>query len=153
MPAQGTLPDGNPYGDGTVSCVGPSFCMAIDGAGGGHTFNGSKWRAIADPATGLSYDRNVSCVRPTWCMVDVFGRTTIWDGAHWSTPDDHVLRLAGIHAIDCPTESFCVGVDGESPGHVRPGRDSLLARAKPAGLLGSGAGLRAGLSDRRLLRE
>ena len=48
-------------------------------------------------------------------MVDVFGRTAIWDGAHWSEPMDHVRRLAGIHAIDCPTESFCAAVDGNRP--------------------------------------
>ena len=114
-----------------VSCVGPSFCMAVGSSGLGafaETWNGTAW-TLASPVVPSNVTAgaalySVSCVSTTVCEAlgtgynvstpEVFGNQ--WNGTAWSlvpaaTPSASgsppVIEAAGM---DCVTTTSCIAV-------------------------------------------
>jgi hypothetical protein len=123
-----------------ISCVGPSFCVAMGDGSNGNIYplaalwNGAAWSAttnVAQPTqAGVEVNfTGVSCLTQTWCMAsgwydsDTHPQTTIveqWNGSSWSivpTPDPG--GLAGNDAltgVSCTAATFCVAVGTNATG-------------------------------------
>src|SRR5207248_2303946 len=69
-----------------VSCVSPSFCVAVDVGGSALTWNGASWSApVHIDSTGPLY--GVSCVSPYLCVaVDSSGNALTYSALAISTP-------------------------------------------------------------------
>ena len=90
----------------SVSCVGTTFCMAVDVEGNTLRYNGSTWTRTLSQ---LSYQTSsrVSCATMTFC-IDVDSNGTAWryDGTSWSSAGS--LSLFGDVHLACPTTTFCL---------------------------------------------
>jgi hypothetical protein len=124
----------------SVSCAGPSFCIAVGIVEGSTTtvalieqWNGSAW-SIATPAalpvgTQSAEFLGVSCVSSSFCVA--VGTITIagfspgtldefWDGSSWDTTHPAVGlngEQAQFNAVSCVSQSFCMvaGQQGPTP--------------------------------------
>ncbi len=102
----------------TVSCTGPSFCMAADSVGNILAWNGSSWsvpQQIDPGAPGAKVGANtissVSCLGRAFCVaVDRGGRALTFDGTTWTPPVD-IDGATGLVTVSCATTSFCLAVD------------------------------------------
>jgi len=115
----------------SVSCVGPSFCMAVGSSGLGavaETWNGTVWTlatpVIPSGVTGGAALYSVSCVSTTVCETlgtgynvstpEVFGNQ--WNGTAWSLVPAATPTASGspplIEAtgMDCVTTTSCIAV-------------------------------------------
>jgi hypothetical protein len=115
----------------SVSCVGPSFCMAVGSSGLGavaETWNGTAWTlatpVIPSNVTGGAALWSVSCVSTTVCETlgtgfnvstpEVFGNQ--WNGTAWSlvpaaTPSaSGTPPLIEATGMDCVTTTSCIAV-------------------------------------------
>ena len=124
-----------------VSCPSAAFCAAVDNGGNVVTTtrptggNGSWSAAVHVDANALT---GISCATATLCVaVDSAGQV-VWSkqpggGAKaWSKPARIDSATAGdgtsvgLAAVDCPSASLCVAVDGANAGNV-------LATTSPTG--------------------
>jgi RHS repeat-associated protein len=96
-----------------VSCVGTSFCAAVDSSG---------YALVDQLAAGLwstpaSVDGSnslvaVSCASSSFCVaVDGKGNALTYNGSAWSSAKD-IDGTNALAAVSCPSSSFCVTVDG-----------------------------------------
>ena len=99
-----------------LTCGSESFCVLVDWRGFAHSFDGSRWHAIArDP---FRDESGVSCVPRGWCMsigVAPSGRHfqySLFRRGHWTTPVTITSsRVRGAFfetPPSCVTRSFCV---------------------------------------------
>jgi len=125
--------DAAAVGASEVSCASPSFCVAVDGAPGVWSWNGSVWTPSPTLASGTVLDA-VSCATTTSCLAvgssSAAGQlqtfAAAYDGSSWSAAPGFapVPTVGGLLGVSCPTASFCVAVgDGVSAG----GADGALA--------------------------
>jgi hypothetical protein len=95
----------------SVSCVSPSFCIAV----GTYTakFNGSRWGASTNADDSDGQLGSVSCRSADSCVaVDTVGNGLTYNGRGWTKPKD-VDGTTGINSVSCPRSgSMCVAVDG-----------------------------------------
>ena len=114
-----------------VSCVGPSFCVAVGVCGPGGTFvdplveqwNGTVWSLVAAsrPPSFASTELNaVSCTTTTWCMAVGYSTNgssariavaETWNGTAWtvSSINPPTGALASqLDGIDCVSTSWCM---------------------------------------------
>lgn len=103
----------DPYrGDLTaISCVHPTWCMAVDRSGQAVRYVRGHWRRpVRVESVGLFGGlTDVSCASTLSCVaVDQRGAITRFDGRSWSTP----TLPAGWHVrhIACPTGTFCMAL-------------------------------------------
>jgi hypothetical protein len=102
---------------GSLSCTGPTFCVAADGNDRTLQWNGAKWsfpRQLNGPLVNDSF--TVSCTSSTFCLAlgqspaDVLA----WNGRAWSRRSpSHFNTNAYALEISCVTPAFCVAVDDE----------------------------------------
>ena len=88
----------------SVSCTGPTACMATGGGASGEgesgftlaeSWNGTSWSLVRSPSPGSFSDelRGVSCTSPGSCMAvgefestgNQFTLAEAWNGTHWTT--------------------------------------------------------------------
>jgi hypothetical protein len=98
----------------SVSCVSPSFCMAV---GYGHSnvwskWNGTRWtspRAIANDTGGTS---DVACTSSSFCMeIDDSGFAYVFDGSTWTSVSGRMTGAGGEYSLwhlSCPTVTYCL---------------------------------------------
>jgi hypothetical protein len=114
-----------------VSCVGPTFCLAINSAGAAHRFNGTTWTAVPGgaPADLTGYrGGGPSCAAPTMCQVigraptghpDLYRPTSsTFNGTSFSA---HALITdavpsASLVDVACPSDTRCVAVGTKASG-------------------------------------
>lgn len=89
-----------------VSCVGTSFCTAVDGEGDAFEYNGSSWSRGSGDWGGIS---GVSCVNSSFC-VSVSGGVSVFDGSSWTEPNQQGAT-SNFTGVSCPTTSYCLAVD------------------------------------------
>ena len=114
-----------------VSCVGPSFCVAVGASGSSSTvldpfveqWNGSVWSLVAASRlpSFVSTELNaVSCTTTTWCMAvgystngssDRSAVSGTWNGTTWTVSS--INPPAGsvasqLDGIDCISASWCM---------------------------------------------
>lgn len=97
-------------GDGMtdVSCVGASFCMAVDGLGNAAAFDGRSW--VLSP-TGDAGLQTVSCASSTFCVAgDAKGSVVEYNGASWGPPVT-VDPGGTFEVVSCGSTRFCIAVD------------------------------------------
>jgi hypothetical protein len=98
------------YGDlQRVSCVGETFCVAVDMHGNGVTWDGTSWTP-PDTIDTHVYLSDVSCTSTTFCAtLDAYGHVFTYDGTGWTPAAD--LASKGIwDSLSCGSVSFCVAV-------------------------------------------
>jgi len=115
----------------SVSCVGPTFCLAVGSKGGGlaEAWDGTSWTqvtvAIPSNVNALVVLYSVSCVSTTLCEVlgtgydinvpVVFGDQ--WNGSSLSlvpaaTPNVSSNSVVGATGMDCVSATWCIAVGG-----------------------------------------
>jgi hypothetical protein len=102
---------GGATGPPSLSCAGPTFCMAEwRGTSDAVIWNGTSWES---PMTigGSQELQSVGCASSTFCVtVDGIGSAYYYTGSsNWSfTPND----WGSVTSISCITSAFCVSVKG-----------------------------------------
>ena len=114
-----------------VSCVSPTFCVAVgpdatDDESLAELWNGSNWSAMSttDPSDNGDSLAAVSCTSSSFCLAvgsddDANSGPTIgetgqtlgeeWNGVSWSTMNTANLGAgSGLWAVSCPSTGFCV---------------------------------------------
>jgi hypothetical protein len=101
----------------TVSCTGPTFCMAGSGAGDTYVYDGTGWSPLGVvAATGIA---DISCAGPTFCgALDSNGSSYFYDGSTWSGAVP-IRRATQALWLSCPVSGACVAVDAGADGAVR----------------------------------
>ena len=94
-----------------VSCVSPTYCVAVNNAGDALTWNGTTWSAptSVDGGGGLAA---VSCVSTTFCVaVSSSGDYVAFNGSGWSLPQTIDPSGNGLVAVSCAATTFCQALD------------------------------------------
>jgi len=95
----------------SVSCVTPTWCMAVDNTGNAILYNGATW--TASNIDGTTIMRSVSCLNPTspyFCMaVDTDGNAFLYNGVTWTA--SHIDGSNNIWSVSCVTATWCMAVD------------------------------------------
>lgn len=93
----------------SVSCVSPTFCMAVDLTGDAFAFDGTSWAGSdIDGNTSL---RSVSCVSTSFCIaIDFAGRAVTWNGTQWSVPV-LVDPNGFFSSVSCASSTLCAAGD------------------------------------------
>ena len=135
-----------------VSCVSPSFCIAVGGGIGGGpprtlvlSWNGVTWSHVDSPNAGYYAPnelRGVSCASSTFCMA--VGKYTdgalieSWNGVEWSV-EPVARRGAGenaLYSVSCVSAEHCVAVGAAEGSLVESwsgGTWSILESPSPEG--------------------
>jgi hypothetical protein len=94
----------------TLSCAGPSFCMAVwRGTTEAVVWNGGSWSAPM-PVGGSQALQGVGCASPTFCVaVDGIGAAFYYNGSGWSEGSQD---WGSVQSISCPSSTFCFSVAG-----------------------------------------
>ena len=118
-----------------VSCVGPTFCMAVGQTQVGsndaplvEVYDGS-WSILSVPAPpgNGSYFTSVSCTSPKFCAAvglqypGSFQQNfvEIWNGTTWSitaAPDRSATANGFVSGVSCVNPTFCIAVGGDVVG-------------------------------------
>jgi hypothetical protein len=115
-----------------VSCVSPSFCVAVGYADPGgvslwralvEQWNGSAWSIVPSPDTSPqnSFLYSVSCASTGMCVAvgntynGSHEQTLVeqWNGSAWSivpSPDTSTTQSNDLDGVSCVSSSFCVAV-------------------------------------------
>lgn len=120
---QDPVPSGDP--ETPVSCVSPTFCMAIAGdpnPSGDSTvvqlWNGSSWSAQTLPTDSIGDPWGVSCVSTSFCMVVGDEIADIWNGTGWSAAPPAMPSGAShdyLTSVSCPAVNDCVATGELDP--------------------------------------
>ena len=104
--------DGDTLGVDSVSCASKTFCVAV-GSYLDFAFDGSSWHGNQIPAQGIVEE--ASCVSTTFCgAVDASGYFYKYDGTSWDSGEQIAKTfVAGLHAVQCLSKSFCVAETGK----------------------------------------
>jgi hypothetical protein len=96
-----------------VSCASTDFCMAVDGGGyEASVYDGSSWKSPMHIESEGALNR-VSCASPTFCVVsDEGGYAMRFDGHSWSVPVQVSAASDEASSVSCPSEIFCMAVEG-----------------------------------------
>lgn len=97
-----------------LSCVNPTFCLAVDASGNGFTYDGTSWSAT--PGVGLDAIA-VSCASPTFCVATSTTQSTVFNGSSWAAPVT-VSAVDQIRSVSCPSESFCMAVSAAGYAYI-----------------------------------
>jgi hypothetical protein len=98
-----------------LSCVSPSFCVAVTTFGDAVTWNGSTWSAPTKIAIRLD---GVSCASASFCVAtalngmnssDNAAGALTWNGSAWSK--NNLGDSRPIFEVSCASASFCLAVD------------------------------------------
>jgi hypothetical protein len=97
-------------GGPSLSCKGPSFCMAVwRGGDDAVSWNGGSWSAPA-AVPGAQALQAVGCGSLTFCVtVDGIGAAFYFDGSGWSEGSQD---WGSVTSISCASASFCISVQG-----------------------------------------
>jgi hypothetical protein len=129
----------------SVSCVSPSFCVAV---GGTHSvgwpalkswyssegralvevWNGSSWSVVPTPAEGQAHSElaGVSCIAASFCVAvgstDRDAMVEIWNGSGWKLARTPFVARQGspLFDVSCAGRDSCMAV-GEYNANPRPG--------------------------------
>jgi hypothetical protein len=97
-----------------VSCVGPSFCMAVGSLpqAVAERWNGRRWRPVTTPLD--SGTASVSCASATRCMAVGPQRGAMaWNGRRWRPVPTARIRdsvFIGLSDVSCPAATRCIAV-------------------------------------------
>jgi hypothetical protein len=89
-----------------VSCVGTTFCAAVDGQGDAFEYDGTGWSRGSGDWGGVSA---VSCVSPSFCMSSSGGLSQ-FNGSTWTQPNPEGAT-SSFTGVSCPTTGYCLAVD------------------------------------------
>lgn len=93
----------------SVSCVSPTFCVAVNFDGQFLMFNGTSWKA--GKRTGPKKLISVSCVTRAFCMaVSVSGLEATFNGTRWTSGLIPMYKSAFAYSVSCASGSSCVVV-------------------------------------------
>jgi eukaryotic-like serine/threonine-protein kinase len=102
--------DGNGTGITSLSCVSPSFCVAVDAIGNALTYSDGAWSS-PDDIDGDTTLESVSCTSSSYCVaVDSAGNEFTYANGSWSGATD-IDGGTSIKSVSCATSAFCVAVD------------------------------------------
>ncbi len=96
-----------------LSCTPEGFCAFVDQQGDVWTLSGRNWSGPSP--TGLSLTTGVVCATKTFCVAygeeGTAEEASVYDGSRW-TP---VLYpgTGALDSISCPSQNFCMAVDGD----------------------------------------
>jgi hypothetical protein len=126
--------------EGEVSCVGSSFCVAVDQLGNAFTFNGATWSAATALNPGSSEPMDgISCPTKTFCVaIDAAGHEYTYDGSSWTAPAT-IDTVGAPQAISCTVSHFCLM--GDLSGHAasfNAATWSATSKIDPGVALGTG---------------
>jgi len=123
------LPSGT-SGLDSVSCVAPTWCMAIGSESGtvairwnGTTWNGVKLAPRTSATTGADPSLDaVSCISIDFCMAVGATESTplaeAWNGTAWTVttarPKNLTQDYEAFSAVSCPSASLCLAVGADS---------------------------------------
>ena len=94
----------------SVSCPSSTFCMAVDGNGGGIDYDGTSWSSPLE-VDGGGVLSSVSCPSSSFCMaVDSEGNAFSYNGSSWSSGTSIYNGSGGlpIEYVSCTSASFCM---------------------------------------------
>jgi hypothetical protein len=115
----------------SISCVSSSLCVAVNGLSYA-VFDGTNWSGPIDGFIQVSASQAISCISPTFCMVAAYGVYELNASARTST---HLAFSPGLTEISCATETFCVGLDGDSTLYEYQGTNwPIVPDAEKAGI-------------------
>lgn len=111
----------------SVSCTGPTFCVAVDDQTQAQIFNGSLWSNPVDTGLG-TYPTSVSCSSTTQCVaVDQGGSAAVFNGLSWSAS---ALEAGNnLNSVSCATDGTCVAVDTNSNAFTYTGSTAAWSSA------------------------
>jgi RHS repeat-associated protein len=93
-----------------VSCVGASFCVAVDTSGFATTYNGTSWSTPTD-IDGSNALQALSCASVTLCdATDNTGNVLTYNATSW-TPPANIDSTRSTTAVSCPATTFCAVAD------------------------------------------
>ncbi|MFZ0665187.1 MAG: hypothetical protein WAM97_05490 [Acidimicrobiales bacterium] len=114
----------------SVSCVGPSFCVAVGATSTGsatdtliESWNGSSWSTMSSPddSSTMNYLEGVSCKSTTFCVAVGFENyptpepdplIDTWNGSSWSASSAAVptSNKSYLDAVSCTSSTSCEAV-------------------------------------------
>jgi hypothetical protein len=103
----------------SVSCAGPSFCMATGttylGSPLAQAWNGIRWRSLSSPGV----TTQLSCVSSVFCLAVSFETTAqTWNGTRWRVVPPVLVPVGNttrdITGVSCTRPSYCMAVGGYS---------------------------------------
>jgi hypothetical protein len=113
-----------------VSCVTPSFCVAIGSSSTTKrtvnyavTWTGGAWQApvrlYTDIGEGGEYDlvHGVSCTSTSFCMVLGNVGSLVWDGSRWSKRRGATGGTDGNGVLSCASSRFCANIHDNLPNY------------------------------------
>jgi hypothetical protein len=89
-----------------IDCIGPTFCITIDGEGNSFAYNGRGWSGNIG-AWGAA--NQISCVTPSFCVA-AEGGPSVFNGSTWTQPSD-IDTQGQLNSVSCASTAFCVMVD------------------------------------------
>jgi serine/threonine protein kinase/uncharacterized Fe-S cluster protein YjdI len=110
-PPAAAEPAGRPRVLNSVSCLTPTFCVAVDNQGGALVYDGSRWSRPDSTESSLD---SVSCPTTTFCVAadgSRAGSVLFYNGTTWSQPEVIDRDGLGIVTVSCPTTTFCAAAD------------------------------------------
>jgi hypothetical protein len=113
---------GGVLGIASVSCVGRSFCIALDPAENVHVYADGAWAESANVAGRRSLPAGdlpaVSCASRSFCaVIDGGGYTSVFDGRDWRPVGRFdgrgpvTVKDVDPAAVSCTSSGFCMAID------------------------------------------
>jgi hypothetical protein len=89
-----------------IDCIGPTFCVTIDGEGNSFAYRGSGWSGNIG-AWGAA--NQISCVSSSFCVA-AEGGPSVFNGSSWTQPSD-IDTQGQLNSVSCASTAFCIMVD------------------------------------------
>jgi hypothetical protein len=91
-----------------VSCVSPTFCMAVGYDGTASRWDGTTWHRAKVADREQFSALKVSCASPSFCAATVDGGVAFWDGTRWGARHGYTDDSTSDAAVSCPSIIACV---------------------------------------------
>jgi hypothetical protein len=99
----------------SMSCTGPTFCVAADGNGRTLQWNGTKWVFPAQLNAPMIHESiNVSCASAKFCLAigNSGSRVDIWNGLGWTPGPPSDFSHDTNNFVSCTSPQYCVVANG-----------------------------------------
>jgi hypothetical protein len=117
-----------------LSCASSSFCLAVDYAGQGLTYDGSTW-STPGPAYTDGTVASLSCASPSFCLAaDDLGNVAEGTGGPWGSSTKISSAGTPVDLVACASRSFCAAAAGTTLAFYDKG-----SWGKPTTVAGEGA--------------